>query len=74
VLYAEANLAALAITNVARAIQSDVPVTKSGKPGVPDKSDIFNVELRVDQSVYYGELTIISYLVGLKNAELSAAN
>jgi ribosomal protein L4 len=48
VQYAEANLAALAIANVARAIQSEVPVTKSGKPAIPDKSDIFNVELRVD--------------------------
>jgi hypothetical protein len=48
VQYAEANLAALAIANVARAIQSEVSVTKSGKPAIPDKSDIFNVELRVD--------------------------
>ena len=73
VQYAEANLAALAIANVARAIQSDVSVTKSGKPAVADKSDIYNVELRVDQNVFYGELTIISYLVGLKNAELPSA-
>ena len=48
VQFAEANLAALAIANVARAIQSDVPVIKSGKPAVGDKSDIYNVELRVD--------------------------
>ena len=48
VQYAEANLAALAIANVARAIQSDVSVTKSGKPAVADKSDIYNVEIRVD--------------------------
>ena len=51
-----------------------MPITKSGKPAIADKSDIFNVELRVDQSVFYGELTIISYLVGLKNAELASAN
>jgi methionyl-tRNA synthetase len=72
VQYAEANLAALAIANVARAISSEVPVTKSGKPAVEGRSDIFNVELKVDQSVFYGELTIISYLVGLKNAEMSS--
>jgi hypothetical protein len=41
-------LSALAVTNVARALNSDIPISKVVKP--EGRADIFNVELKVDNS------------------------
>ena len=74
ITYSNANLSALAIANLTKAISSTVPITKSAKPLPENKSDIYNVELKIDNSIYYGELTIISFLINHVNNERSADN
>jgi len=63
ITYSTPNLSALAIANLIRALNSDISITKSKAPIDTEKSDIFNVELKIDASLFYGELTIISYLI-----------
>lgn len=63
----------MAITNLAKAIRSDIPITKSTKALATEKSDIYNVELKVDTASFFGELTIISFLINTVNADLPNA-
>ncbi len=72
ITYSNANLSALAIANLTKAIGSTVPMTKSNKPLPENKSDIYNVELKIDTSIFYGELTITSFLVNHVNTDRSS--
>jgi hypothetical protein len=69
ITYSHANLSALAITNLARAINSDVAIVKATKP--TDKQEVYNVELKVDTATYFGELTIMTFLINHANTSLS---
>lgn len=69
ITYSHANLSALAITNLARAVQSDVVIAKNAKP--TDKAEVYNVELKVDTASYFGELTIMTYLINTHNSAQS---
>lgn len=42
------NLSALVIANLAKAIKSDIPITKNAKPIAPEKAEIYNVDLKLD--------------------------
>lgn len=70
ITYSHVNLSALAIVNMARALNSEVSVTKAAKPS--DKAQVLNVELKLDAASYYGELTIISYLTSQSNSKILA--
>lgn len=66
--YTTATLSAYAIGNLVNALGLDIPVTKFAKPPAP-RSEFYNVELKVGESSFYGELTIISYLLSIKNQD-----
>jgi hypothetical protein len=68
ITYSNLSLSALAIANLAKALGSEVPITKSAKPLAAEKPEIFNVELHHNASLYYGELTILSFLLNDANA------
>ena len=67
ITYSKVNLSALVIANLAKAIKSDIPIAKSTKPLAPEKAEIYNVDLKLDTQSFYGELTIISYLISHAN-------
>ena len=48
------------------ALGLDIPVTKFAKPPAA-RSEFYNVELKVGENNFYGELTIIGYLLSIKN-------
>ncbi len=48
VVYHETNLAALAIFNLAQAIESQIQVIKAPKPNA-DRNEFFHVELKVGE-------------------------
>jgi hypothetical protein len=73
ITYSKVNLSALVIANLAKAIKSDVPLIKNAKPLAADKSEIYNVELKLDNQSFFGELTIISYLISHANSALPTA-
>ena len=70
ITYSHPNLSALVIQNLARAINSDIPITKNAKP--TDRGEVYNCELKVDTTSYFGELTIMSYLVTHANQSLAS--
>jgi hypothetical protein len=63
VLYATSNLSALAVFNLINALNLDIPIGKKTN----DRSEFYNVELKVGEISYYGELTIFGFLLHLKN-------
>ena len=66
ITYSTPNLSALAVANVARALKSDVTISKLAKPN--EKADVYNVELKVaGSSALYGELTVTNYLANVAN-------
>jgi hypothetical protein len=68
ITYSTPNLSALAVANVARALKSDVTISKLAKPN--EKADVFNVELKVaGSSALYGELTVTNYLTNVANQD-----
>lgn len=68
ITYSHVNLSALAVANLARALKSEVSVTKAAKPA--ERAEIYNVELKIDSACFYGELTIISYLFDQSNSKM----
>ena len=62
-LYATSNLSALAVFNLINALNLDIPIGKKTN----DRSEFYNVELKVGEISYYGELTIFGFLLHLKN-------
>jgi len=48
------------------ALGLDIPVSKFAKPPAA-RSEFYNVELKIGDSNFYGELTIIGYLLTIKN-------
>ena len=59
------SLSALAVTNVARATGSEIPITKF--KSTMERNEFYAVELKVGDSNFYGELTIVSYLIRTAN-------
>jgi hypothetical protein len=56
------------MANLAKAVQSSIPVQAAKKMSVDtNRPDICNVELIVDQSTYFGELTIMAYILNQAN-------
>jgi hypothetical protein len=53
-------VSALALQNVCKAIGTDLQITKLKVPG--DRTEFTNVELSVGKTLYYGELTISTFL------------
>ena len=70
VVFQEHSLSALAVSNLARAVDSPIRVAKAEKP--TEKPDFFNVELDVDSQLVYGELTILDYIAQQHNSSLQS--
>ena len=74
VVFHEANLSALAISNFVKAIGSDIPVIKAPKPNV-DRPEFFYIELKIDATTSInGELSIMDYIATQKNRVTQASN
>ena len=61
VVYQEANLSALAIQNFAKAIGSDIQVTKAPKPDLA-RNEFYAVELKIGSNTICGELSILDFI------------
>lgn len=74
VVYQVPNLSALAISNFAKAIKSDVQVTKAPKPDA-GRHEFYSVELRVDgKKSICGELSIMDFIATQKNRTNKSRN
>ena len=67
VIYHDINLSAVAISNFANAIRSDITVTQAPKPNVK-RNEFYHVELKVNPTqTINGELAIMDYIATQKN-------
>lgn len=72
VVFQEHSLGALAVSNLARALDSHVKVAKAEKP--VEKPEFLNLELDIDSQIVHGELTILDYIAQQHNAIVSKAD
>ena len=63
VVYHESNLAALAIHNFAKSIESEIPIAKAPKPNV-NRPEFYHVELKFGEYILNGELSIMDFIAG----------
>jgi len=70
IVFHEHSLGALAASNLARALDSHIKVSKAEKP--TEKPEFFNMELDIDSQIIHGELTILDYIAQQHNAGIAS--